>query len=227
MAKVKERARADEAIVEEVEGKPTINDFISNNQNLLLVIGGIILLVIVGLIYLVSTRKQANIEANNEMFNAIYYFEEDSLNKALNGDGINASLLDIVDEFGSSDAGDVARYYAGVAYLKQGQLDAGISELEAISAGNNTLGMATYVALGFAYEDQGDPGKAASFFEKAASTPAENDQTTPLFLLHAGMNYEADGSIAKARSAYQKIKDAYPNSTEAQQIDKYLGRVAE
>lgn len=227
MAKVKDKAREDEVIIEEVEGKGSINDFISNNQNLLLVIGGIVLLVVVGIIYMISSRKQANQQANSDMFNAIYYFEEDSLNKALNGDGINYSLLDIVDEYGSSDAGDVARYYAGVAYLKQGQIDDGVAELEAISAGNNSLGMATYIALGFAYEDMGDPAKAASYFEKAARTPAENEQTTPMFLLNAGINYEADGNISKARSLYQEIKDEYPSSSEGGQIDKYLGRVAE
>jgi tetratricopeptide (TPR) repeat protein len=227
MAKIKERTRKEEIVVEEVEGGSSINDFISNNQNLLIAVGVVIILVVAGLIYMSSRKESANAQANADMFNAIYYFEEDSLNKALNGDGINYSLLDVIDEYGNTDAGEVARYYAGVAYLKQGDLESGIDELESVSAGDNTLGFATYVALAFAYEDQGNPAKAASLFEKAANTPVRNEQTSPLLFLHAGQNYEAAGEINKARKVYEIIRDEYPLSTEGRDIEKYLGRVAQ
>ena len=45
-------------------------------------------------------------------------------------------------------------------------------------------------------------------------------------LLNAGRNYEADGNLSKALSLYQKIKDKYPQSAEARDIDKYIGRVS-
>ncbi|MEL7532931.1 MAG: tetratricopeptide repeat protein, partial [Bacteroidota bacterium] len=227
MAKVKDQSLEEEVIVEEVEGKASINDFITQNQNLLIVAGLIVLAVIAGLVYMFSNQGKANEQANADMFKAIYYFEQDSMQKALNGDGVNYGFLDVIDDHSGTATANAAKYYAGVAYLKLGQVNDGLDMLESVSTSGNTLGMSTYIALGFAYEDQGDYGKAASNFEKAATTPAESDNTTPLFLQKAGENYEANGDIAKARKLYQKIKDEYPTSQQGSQIDKYLGRVAE
>ena len=89
------------------------------------------------------------------------------------------------------------------------------------------MSMATYMALGFVYEDLGDRGKAASNFERAANVPGGNESTSPMMLLNAGRNYEADGNSSKALSLYKKIKDQYPNSSEARDIEKYIGRVSQ
>ncbi|MEO0472003.1 MAG: tetratricopeptide repeat protein, partial [Bacteroidota bacterium] len=111
--------------------------------------------------------------------------------------------------------------------VRQGLIDDGVDYLQSVSAGDNMLGMSTAMALGFAYEEQGDHEKAASTFESAANIPAENDQTSPTMLFNAGRNYELAGNLSKARSLYQKIKEVYPNSSEGLRIDKYLGRVSE
>ena len=135
------------------------------------------------------------------------------------------TVTDTVTDGGASCA--LLPQCCGAAYLKQGKIDEGVEMLEAVSTGDNTLKMATLVALGFAYEDQGAFGKAGSSFEKAASTPAETDNLTPLLLQKAGENYEADGDLSKARRVYQRIKDEYPVSQQGTQIDKYLGRIAQ
>jgi hypothetical protein len=54
------------------------------------------------------------------MFQAVRYFESDSLNLALNGDGNNLGFLQIVEDYSGTKAGNLANYYAGVIYLKQG-----------------------------------------------------------------------------------------------------------
>ncbi|MEL6594111.1 MAG: tetratricopeptide repeat protein [Bacteroidota bacterium] len=227
MAKVKDQSLEEEVIVEEVEGQASINDFITQNQNLLIVGGLIVLAVVAGLVYMFSNQGSANEQANADMFKAVYYFEQDSMYKALNGDGVNYGFLDVIEDHSGTSTANAAKYYAGVAYIKLGQVEDGIEMLESVSTSANTLGLSTYTALGFAYEETGDFGKAASNFEKAATTPAKSDNTTPLFWQKAGENYEANGDISKARKLYQQIKDEYPLSQQGQQIDKYLGRVAE
>ena len=228
MAKVRAKAaEEEEVIVEEVGTDVSAEDFLSQNQNLILVIVLLIVVVAGALIYFFSNQGSQNAEANEAMFQAIYYYEQDSLNLALNGDGNNYGFLDVIDEYGSTDASDIAKYYAGVISVRQGLTAEGIDYLQSVSTGDNMLGMSTAMALGFAYEEQGDYEKAAASFEDAASIPAENDQTTPTMLFNAGRNYEAAGNISKARALYQQIKDKYPTSTEGFRIDKYLGRVSE
>ena len=55
------------------------------------------------------------------MFQAIYYFEADSLDLALNGDGNKLGFKDISEEYAITQAGNLANFYAGAAYLKQGK----------------------------------------------------------------------------------------------------------
>ncbi|MEO1449163.1 MAG: tetratricopeptide repeat protein [Bacteroidota bacterium] len=225
----KAKVREQEAeVIEEVleEGGSSIDTFIAQNKNLLLVGVGVILLIIGGLAFFNYTKEAQNTEAHAEMFRAVKYFEVDSLDRALNGDGGMLGFLDIENDYSGTAAANMAKYYIGIIYLKQGNTDDGIEYLESFSKGDDFLSMGAYTALGFAYEDQGDASKAASLFEKAARTPAENDKTTPTMLLNAGRNYEAAGNPGKAKSLYQEIKDEYPFSSEGLNIDKYLGRVA-
>ena len=68
------------------------------------------------------------------MFQAVYYFEQDSLVKALNGDGNNYGFLEIIDEYGFSEAANLSHYYAGVSYLKLGNYNNAISYLNSFSS---------------------------------------------------------------------------------------------
>ena len=45
------------------------------------------------------------------------------------------------------------------------------------------------------------------------------------YLLKAGVVAEKLGENAKALSFYEKIQDQYPQSMEAYDIDKYIGRI--
>jgi len=225
--KVKER-ELEADILDQEEGKEvSVESFITDNRNLILVVAGIIVLVLGGYSFYRYNQRAKNTEAQEEMFQAVYYFEQDSLEKALRGDGQYLGFEDIADEYSGTDAANLATYYLGLIYLKQGDLDTGVDYLKQFKTGENMLSMAAYMALGFAYEDLGDPSEAASYFERAARTPGENSQTTPMMLMNAARNYEAAGEPGKARDIYQKIKSEYPTSSEGIAIDKYLGRVAE
>ena len=227
--KLKAKKRDEELLDQEIDGEGgsfSMEEFLLGNRNLLLVGVGVIVLLIGGLAFYNSMNNQKNTEANSEMFKAVKYFEADSFNMAMNGDGQYLGFLDIAEDYSGTGAANQANYYLGIIYYKQGDLESSREYLEKVSTGDDLLSMSTYMALGFVYEDLGERGKAASNFEKAANTPAENESTSPLMLLNAGRNYEADGNLSKALSLYQKIKDKYPQSAEARDIDKYIGRVS-
>jgi TolA-binding protein len=78
-------------------------------------------------------------------------------------------------------------------------------------------------AIGDAYLEKGDLSKGAAYYLEAANQD-DNDLTSPLFLFKAGQTYELLGNYSEAIRAYERIKEDYPKSSEARNIDKYIGR---
>ena len=69
--------------------------------------------------YLVQAPKEK--KAADALAVAEGYFRADSLGVALNGDGVNPGMLKVIDQYGGTKAGNLARYYAGTLLLKQGK----------------------------------------------------------------------------------------------------------
>src|SRR5437762_9593323 len=114
MAQQKDEVLVD---VQEVYGKA--EHYIEQNQKSLSVIVGAIVLLIGG--YFAWTKLYVapmEIDAQKDMFVAEQYFEKDSIKKAINGDGNYFGFKYIVDEYGVTKAGNLARYYLGICYLK-------------------------------------------------------------------------------------------------------------
>lgn len=204
--------------------KSPIVQWIEANKNL--AIGGGVALVaaIVAILFFTGVFSGSEDEASAAMYRASLYFEQDSLKKALKGDGKNLGFEAIADEYSGTDAANLAKYYAGVANLKEGKLDAGIENLESFSKGENVLSFAAYMALGFAYEDKGDVAKATSAFKKASEAVDANEQTTPVALMHAARCYETQKEYGNALEIYQRIKREFPTTTEGATADKYIAR---
>ena len=105
-------------------------DFVKKNKSKLLGVFIAIAAAIVGGFLYYNYRSTQSVEAQNAMFQAVYYFEADSLSKALNGDGQNAGLLEIANEYSGTDAGNLASFYAGAALLKTGNYAEAVEQLQ-------------------------------------------------------------------------------------------------
>ena len=235
MAKVKKKQEELEEMEEVVEvvGQEEENEYgstleliLGKYRNLLYIVLGLIVTGIGIYAFLAYQRGAQSKEARDVMYKAVQYFEADSLQKALNGDGVYPGFYDIESEYSGTPEADLAKYYLGIINIKLNNLDEGVSYLKAFPKDDALLTVSAYMALGFAHEDMGDPKEAANYFERAANSVDENEYTTPKMWLEAGRNYEAAGMPDKARQLYTQIKEKYPNSTEGITIDKYLGRVA-
>ena len=121
---------------------------------------------------------------------------------ALNGDDNGAGFLEVIERYGSTPAGNLAKHYAGICYLKEGDL--------------KNYGLQGDIAV-----DEGNYKEAVRFFEKAVEA-ADNNATAPIFLMKAGRAYKALGDTAKAKECFERIATAYPSSFEARDIEKYI-----
>ncbi len=198
--------------------------FIFNNQKNISVVVLIILAAIIG--YFAYNRyymAPKSMEASKQMFAAQRYFEIDSLDKALYGDGNNLGFLDIAEEYGMTKPGNLANYYAGICFLKKKDFNQAIDFLEEFSGNDHLVGPMATGAIGDANLELGDQKKAAAYYIEAANQD-KNGFTAPLFLMKAGNVYELMGSYDEAISAYKRIKNEYLKSKEARTIDKYIAR---
>jgi TolA-binding protein len=162
--------------------------------------------------------------AQKEMFQAVNYFEADSLNLALNGDGNNLGLLQIIEDYGMTDAGNLANYYTGFIYLKQGKYPLAVFHLEDFSSDDLLVQARAYSLMGDAYMEQKDFENAAKYYSKAASHKPTKE-FTPTYLIKAGLAYEKLNQNDKAREAYQTIIDKYWESSELQNAKKFKARL--
>jgi tetratricopeptide (TPR) repeat protein len=223
MAKDKKKTQVDN--LKEVESALTKTEqFLESNQKLIGIVIGAIVVVAVGYLglnkfYLEPRSK----EAQEQMFMAQNYFEKDSFNLALNGDGNNPGFLDIVDDFGSTKAGNLSRYYAGISYLHMGQYDNAISYLKKFDTDDVLLGPISVGAQGDAQLELGKTDKALDLYTQAYKMN-DNELTAPIYMLKAGELLESSSKQEEALKIYEAIKQKFPETTEGRSIDKYIAR---
>jgi tetratricopeptide (TPR) repeat protein len=210
------------AVVEETLTRT--EQWVENNQKTL----STIVFAIVGVIalYLAYDKfyvEPVNEEAQQELFKSVSYFEADSFNLALNGVNGEYGLLDIIDDYGSTEAGNLANYYAGVCFLKTGDNESAIDYLSDFSSDDEIVSSIAFGSMGDAYMNISEFDNAINYWTKAAFN-SKNDFTTPIYLKRAAVALEEDGSTDRALDYYIIIQKEYPNSDEARDIDKFITR---
>lgn len=201
-----------------------VETWLERNPKTAIGITAAILLVVGGFFgYRYYLGNQDNL-AQKDMFQAVHYFEADSLNLALNGDGNNLGFLQIIEDYGMTDAGNLANYYTGFIYLKQGKYPLAIFHLEDFSSDDLLVQARAYSLMGDAYMEQKDFENAAKYYSKAAGYKP-NKEFTPAYLIKAGLAYEKLNNSGKAIEVYQTIIDKYWESAEFQNAKKYKARL--
>ena len=222
MAKKTTKAEENIQAVEEALGKT--EQFIEDNQNPILIVVGVIVLIVLIFFgfqrfYLVPKEKSAQ----EQIFMAEQYFELDSLDLALNGDGINPGFLDIIDDYKFTKTANLAHYYAGIIYEQKDDFQTAIDFLESFDGEDQILEPMALGAVGDCYLELDNPDAAVNYYLRAAEASA-NEFTSPIFLLKAGWTYEILKEYSEAVKIYKKIKEDFPKSTEAREMDKYIAR---
>ena len=199
-------------------------EFINKNKNYLILFFGIITISIAGFSIFSYLKSNQNENAQNEMFQAVYYFEKDSLVQALNGDGNNYGFLEIIDEYSLSEAANLSRFYAGASYLKLGNYQNAINYLDQFSSSDLLVQARAYSLIGDAYVELEDFENAIYYFEKASSENP-NQFFTPSYLLKLALVYEEVSDLKSAIKSYETIISDFKDSPEYQTSLKNKSRL--
>ena len=211
--------------LENIEEKASkVERFVERNQKLIGIAFGSIIIVIVGYygyrnLILAPKEKQAN----EDIFSAIDYLKKDSLDLALNGDGQNYGFIQIIDEFSGTKTANLAKYYAGGILLKQGEYDRALKYLKSFSSKDKVISSQAKGNIGDIFMELERYEKAKEYYLKAAEDN-ENEFSTPIFLKKAAMASIALDNWKDAGEFYSMIKKKYPDSSEAQEADKFIAR---
>jgi len=216
------------------EGANKTEQWVFKNQKaIFIIVGAIALLVLAYLAYGKFVEEPRELEASNEMFQAQNYFNtalngaaaKDSLyTLALNGGEGKYGFLDIIDNYGGTKAGNLAQYYAGMAYLNTNKYQEAIDHLEDFESDDDELMLAPIAkgGIGDAFIQLNQPSEALDYYEQAAKIRT-NDFTTPRFLMKAALTALEVKDNGKAEELLNRIADEYPNSPAAVDVPLYMG----
>ena len=208
--------------VEEVLGKTELY-FEKNKQKIITV--AVALVVLVGGFFAYKYVYVAGEEttASSEMFKAEAYFAKDSIDKAINGDGVAIGFAQIAEDYSVTPSGNLAQYYLGISYLKKGKYEDAITHLEEFNSKDQIVGPQATGAIGDANLELGKVDEAITFYLKAADQNT-NKFTTPIFLKKAAIANEGKGNYVDAVKLYERIKNEFPETIEGAEMEKYIGR---
>ncbi|MDD2380837.1 MAG: tetratricopeptide repeat protein [Mariniphaga sp.] len=221
----KKKSQQDDNLQELESALTKTERFIEENQKPITYAVGVIVVVVIAWLGITRFYMQPREkEALSQMFMAENYFEKDSFNLAINGDGNYLGFLDIIDNYGMTKPAKLAKYYTGISYLRLEQYEDALYYLKRFKTKDLLLGPVKEGAMGDARLELGDEQAALKHYKKAYSMN-DNELTTPVYLMKAGTLLESMEKTQEALALYKRIKEEFPQSSEGQNVDKYIARL--
>lgn len=202
--------------------------FVKNKK---LIIGAIVaLFVIVGGFFAYSNlvAKPNKDKANTMLAKGQQYFAQGKYDEALNGDKAGyIGFLEIAKKYNSTDAGNLAKLYAGLTYAEKDDVKNAIKFIESFKGqGDAMISPAAIAALGNCYAKDGQIDKAIELLKKAADK-ADNKSLTPIFLVQAAKLLVSQNKLDEAKAIFESVKTKYATTPEGEAAEKLLQHLAE
>ncbi|NNE34102.1 MAG: tetratricopeptide repeat protein [Rhodothermales bacterium] len=167
---------------------------------------------------------QQELKAADAVAASVQAYEDGRFREALVGVAGSTGLVGIIDKYGSTPTGNLARFYAGDAHFRLGQYEEALEYFSDYDKSRDYLGASAYAGEAAVHESRGDFARAASLYERAADA-FESEVTTPQYLFDAAVAHEQAGDFAKSKRVLTSIKDEYPSSPAATDSELVMARV--
>ena len=217
----KESKEKTEAVVEAVSKTDL---FFKENKNLIIGVAVAAVLVAFGIFAFQKWYYQPKArEAQQQLYPAEMAFKAESWETALNGDGNNLGIAQVIEDYGKATPA-AAWFEAGICELQLGNYESAIDYLKNYKGKDAILKARSISCMGDAYVGLEDYAKGLDCFVKAAGVI--DNIYAAAYLLKAGVTAEQLGKNEEALKYYKTIKEQYPQSMEGYDIDKYISRLA-
>ncbi len=215
----------DDTLVDVVEVRDQGLDFFERNRNAI-VYGALAIAALVAIFFIYQTfvKAPAEQEAQAYLQKAQTAFEQDSFAIALEEPAPGAyGFLDIIDEFGGTEAGNLAQYYAAVSYLNLGRYEAAREFANNFDSEGTLLPAMKQGVLGDIESELGNMEAALSHYSEAVERSDKNYVTAGYYLNKLGQLYQHEGRTDEALTAFRRLKQDYGQSPLAAEANKFIG----
>lgn len=204
-----------------------VTDFYEDNKKAInIAILSVLGILVIAMVF-ANNRKANNEKALTELGKVYSFYDNNQFQLAIDGvpERNIAGLASIVSNYGSTDGGELARFYLGNAYYNLGKYDEALEQFDDFSPSDDLMTIGRYSGLASCYQVKGMHEEAAKYFEKAARVNTNSVDAAENFF-HAATSYAMAGKKDKARELFTRIKKEYPKSTYARDIDRHLAQVS-
>jgi len=186
-----------------------------------------VLVIVAGTFFYVKNRNADNERAMTDLGRVYQMYDNGQYQIAIDGvpERNIPGLKTIVENYGGTEGGNMARFYLANAYFLTGKYDEAFEAFEDFSTSNQVLDVSRLSGIAACYEAKREYKGAAEYFEKAASKYGK-DTYAPDNLNHAAANYALAGEKEKALDLYKKLKKSYPTSSAARDADRYIAQLS-
>ncbi|HLP15805.1 MAG TPA: tetratricopeptide repeat protein [Bacteroidota bacterium] len=201
----------------------TTQSWLEENKKRLSTIGLIAAVVILGAWFYVNNARNNNEKAANDLAKVFSYYDNGQYQAAITGlpEKNVPGLQTIVDNYGSTKTGNLAKFYLADAYYNTQQYDKALQLYGDVSAGVDIVDIAAMAGEAACYEAKGDFEKAAKLYEKAGKK-SSSDPNAPENLVAAARNYAKKGDKERAVELYKLVKEEYAQSAAARDAERFL-----
>ncbi len=201
--------------------------FYNENRRLITIVTTAVIVLAVAFIIYGRNRSSNNVGASTAIGSVYQLFDNGQYQLAIDGipERNVKGLRAIVDDYGNSNAGDIARFYLANAYYNLGKYQDALEQFKKFSPSDETLEISRLSGLGCCCEALGMNKDAAVYFEKAADKDPK-DATCAENLSNAARNYAKAGQKDEALSLLKKLKKEYATTSYGRDADREIAELS-
>lgn len=196
--------------------------YFEENTSRILIYAGALVVIALAVYFYINHRIENNKLAGQQLGLVMDSYDSGNYLEAIEGKaGTNMiGLKKIVEEYGNSENGEIAKIYLANSYNRLQKFDEALKYYKDYDGGIALFKAAALAGQANYYAMKNDYEKAADLY-KDASRVSETDAHNPDYLLQAGINYMLAGKNTEAKSQFEKIRKDYRTSTAFRETEKY------
>jgi tetratricopeptide (TPR) repeat protein len=196
--------------------------YFEENKNRILIYAAVAAVVIAVVYFYIQQKKESNEKAGLALSKIMPAYDNGSYLEAIEGkQGAYEGLKKIVEEYGNSENGEIAKIYLANSYNMLGKTDEALKYYEDYGGSNELFKATALAGEASCYAVMKDYRKAAELY-RDASKVSEGNILNPEYMLNAAINYINAGEKEEAKELLTSIKKDFATSPASREVDRYL-----
>jgi len=206
-------------MLEDISGEKIKEQFRSNKtvRIITLTVSILITLVLGYFLYLQFVWSPANDKSKENYWVGLNYASKDSTDLAIE------ELKLQINKYDGKIGGEISQFVYARQLMIQGSFEKAIKELKKINISNTYIEVMAEGLIADCMSELGNYEEAYTTYINAAKM-SNNEFTSPMYLMKAGLCAEETKNFDKATEAYQEIKNNYVAFGSQKSIEKYIAR---